>query len=227
MILDQIPFTLDLPTLFTHLHIPPGSSHADELQQLAEAAQVIARPKAVMKPVVVEDRTDDAVSLEGITFKSRVLSKNLESSHIVYPYLVTCGMELQQWADGIDDMLANFWAEGIKELALGAAMQALDAYMRQELELGPTASMNPGSLEDWPITEQRPFFAMMRDLQPACGVELTDSMLMVPTKSVSGLFFATEAGYYNCQLCPRQGCPNRRAPYDEMLYSAKYGITRV
>jgi hypothetical protein len=47
-------------------------------------------------------------------------------------------------------------------------------------------------------------------------------MWMVPTKSVSGILFPTEDGYANCQLCPRQACPNRRAPYDEMLYSRKY-----
>jgi hypothetical protein len=45
---------------------------------------------------------------------------------------------------------------------------------------------------------------------------------MVPTKSVSGIIFPTEADFQSCQLCERENCPNRRAPYDEMLYEQKY-----
>jgi hypothetical protein len=40
---------------------------------------------------------------------------------------------------------------------------------------------------------------------------------MLPTKSVSGIFFPTETSYENCQLCPRENCPNRRAEYNKAL----------
>jgi len=53
-------------------------------------------------------------------------------------------------------------------------------------------------------------------------VTLTDSFIMVPLKSASGLLFPTESTYENCQLCPREACPNRRMPYDPMLYESRY-----
>ena len=45
---------------------------------------------------------------------------------------------------------------------------------------------------------------------------------MSPIKSVSGILFPTEVTYENCQLCPRDLCPGRRAPYDKALYERKY-----
>jgi len=50
------------------------------------------------------------------------------------------------------------------------------------------------------------------------GVELTDSQLMKPNKSVSGFLFPSESDYENCQLCPRENCPNRSADFEEELY---------
>ena len=56
------------------------------------------------------------------------------------------------------------------------------------------------------------------------GVQLTDSYLMHPLKSVSGILFATDGTYGNCQLCPVERCPNRRAPYDPTLFDRKYRL---
>ena len=82
--------------------------------------------------------------------------------------------------------------------------------------------MNPGSLADWPLSEQRVLFALLGDTQDAIGVQLTSSLLMVPTKSVSGIIYPTAETFASCQLCPRRGCPNRRAAYDPQLFEQKY-----
>ena len=87
---------------------------------------------------------------------------------------------------------------------------------------GKTATMAPGSLSNWPLPQQRPLFDVLGDVQGIIGVELSDSFLMTPNKSVSGVRFPTEEGFASCQLCPREGCPNRRAPYDQTLYERKY-----
>jgi hypothetical protein len=44
-------------------------------------------------------------------------------------------------------------------------------------------------------------------------VRLTESMLMIPRKSVSGIFFPSEEGFVACQLCERENCPSRKAPF--------------
>jgi len=44
------------------------------------------------------------------------------------------------------------------------------------------------------------------------GVRLTDSMLMIPTMSESGIVFPTETEFASCQVSHREACPRRRAP---------------
>jgi hypothetical protein len=84
--------------------------------------------------------------------------------------------------------------------------------------------MNPGSLTDWPLKEQRVLFDMLGDPEAAIGVELMQTYLMRPAKTVSGLLFTTQDSHVNCRLCPREICPNRRAEYDPELYATKYGM---
>jgi hypothetical protein len=77
--------------------------------------------------------------------------------------------------------------------------------------------MSPGSLSDWPIEQQRPFFSLFDDVEEAIGVKLAKNLLMIPQKSISGIYFPTEVSFYSCQLCPRERCPSRQAGYDEKL----------
>jgi hypothetical protein len=82
--------------------------------------------------------------------------------------------------------------------------------------------MNPGSGDArlWPIGQQRPLFELLGDVEAAIGVRLTPSFLMVPNKSVSGILFPTEVRFESCQLCTRENCPRRRAPYSGELAEA-------
>ena len=131
-------------------------------------------------------------------------------------------MELEDWSNSIDDMLKGYWAEAIKRMALGSAMNALAEHLMEHYRPGRTSSMSPGSLADWPIQEQRTLFKVLGNTRDSIGVQLTDSFLMIPTKSVSGIWFPTETTFESCQLCPRTDCPGRRAPYDKDLYDKRY-----
>lgn len=57
------------------------------------------------------------------------------------------------------------------------------------------------------------------------GLELTDSCLMLPYKSVSGIAYEAEATFENCMLCPRENCPTRRAPYDASMGAKTYHMS--
>jgi hypothetical protein len=155
------------------------------------------------------------------------LQVNLEGVYRVVVYAATCGMELEHWSRQIGDMLAEYWADNIKLAALGAAMQAMNHHIGETLLPGPASTMNPGSLADWPLTEQRPLFELLGHPQTTVGIELTESCLMIPNKSVTGLRFPTDMRFENCQLCPRENCPGRRAPYDKELYASRYARTKL
>jgi hypothetical protein len=221
-VLHDIPFTLDNAQLLERLKIPPDSGFDEEVLPLAAQAQAIGRPKAMVKLSRVESKTDHAVAIDGVTLTSRILRVNLDQAERVYPFVATCGTELEEWSQGIYDPLQRYWADSIKEMALHSAFVALDAYLAEHHLPGHVATMNPGSLKDWPIEQQRPLFSILGDPAGAIGVQLTESYLMLPTKSVSGIRFAMESDYANCQLCQREECPNRRAPYDPELFERRY-----
>ena len=224
VILDNIPFEVDGERLLASLHVAADSAAAAELQVLIEEAQAVARPKALYRVAYISSKSDGGVAVDGVRLSSRVLRVNLEHAHRMFPYLATCGTELDQWAHSKDDVLHQYWAEAIKLMALGSAHKALNAHLLKRYAPGRTATMSPGRLGDWPLTQQRQLFDLLGNPEGTIGVQLTQSCLMIPNKSSSGIRFPTEESFESCQLCPREGCPGRRAPYDASLYDRKYRL---
>ena len=220
--LTDISFQADFPLLLEKLRLKPGSSYVTKLESLVQEAEAIARPKAFYKMLPIAGKGDNYVVIAGMTLSSRVLRINLEQANRVFMFVATGGVELEAWVKSISDMLYNFYADAIAELALRAAIEAMNRDIDGRFRPGHTSNMHPGSLADWPIKQQKVLFDLLGEAPAAIGVKLLDSMLMTPTKSVSGIRFPTEETFESCQLCPMENCPNRRAPYDESLYERKY-----
>ncbi|MCP4167870.1 MAG: vitamin B12 dependent methionine synthase [Chloroflexi bacterium] len=221
-LLDSISFSLDRNELASKLHVR-GEDLAVEFQHFLSEAQEIARPKGLYKVSGITAKRETSVTIEQSTFSSRVLRVNLEKANRAFPYIATCGEELEQWGYSQKDMLKRFWADGIQMAALYAAVQAIRDHIDEHYRTQDMSMMNPGSLADWPLREQRVLFRLLGDPRSAIGVELKESLMMAPTKSTSGLFFPLEESFESCQLCPMADCPARRAPYDATLYAKKYG----
>ena len=92
-------------------------------------------------------------------------------------------------------------------------MSCLAGRLEERFGLVSLSNMSPGSLEDWPIAEQTKLFSIFGDTESLVGVRLTESLLMVPRKSISGILFPSEEGFIACRLCERERCPGRRAPF--------------
>ncbi len=224
MVIDSIPLRIEAKEVLRELHIGPDSEDAVWVEALVNEAESIGRPKVVYRAVDITDKGDDYVVIDGVRFDSRVLRVNLEHVHRVFAFVASCGMELQEWMESIEDMLEQYAADVICRMALTCATQALNAELKQRFIPGKSATMNPGSLSDWPLPEQQKLFALLGGSPLVTGVELSETSLMRPYKSVSGLHFPSEASYENCQLCPREKCPGRRAEYDPDLYRTRYSM---
>ena len=221
-VLDNVPFQIDTGQLYKNLRIKEGSELVARLNHLVDKAQAIGRPKASYRVAFIESRGDDQIIIDGVMLTSRVLRVNLEKAHRVFPYVATCGLELEDWSSTINDMLEKYWADVIKEMALRVAFKHLNEHLIGHFQPGKISRMNPGSLPDWPLPEQQQLFALLGGGPASIGIKLTDSFLMVPIKSVSGIWFPNEESFESCRLCPREKCPGRRAPYDPDLYDRKY-----
>jgi hypothetical protein len=223
-VLDNIPFQIDVPMLMQELRVDRNKFDSEPIESLVIEAQAIARPKAFYKIAPIEARGDDYVVIEGIKLTSRVLRVNLEGIDQVYLYAATCGIEMEDWSSLKGDGIHQFWTNAIKGLALYSAIQALDVNITTRFDAGPISSMSPGSLDDWPLEEQRGLFALLGDLKDVIGIQLLENLWMTPSMSVSGIRFPSEDGFESCQLCPREVCSERAAPYDESLYDRKYRL---
>lgn len=222
-IIDDIPFTPDLDTLLDDLHIAPDSEDVASVRRMVDAAQAVACPKAACYVGAIEGRTENQVTIAGVTLTSRVLRVNLDAVNRAFVFVATAGEEIERWAAGVKGLLERFWADMIAEQALRAAIDGLWAFVAARYQPGDLSMMNPGSLDDWPMSEQRALFAILDGRTDEIGVQLADNLLMHPVKSVSGVLFAAAETFESCQLCPVDPCPNRRAPYDPALYAKKYG----
>jgi hypothetical protein len=225
VVLDRIRYRADIDALVRRLHVAEGSADYDDLKALAQEAELIARPKAMYGVGYIEERGDDCVTIAGTEFTSRILRVNLERAHRAFPYVATCGTELEAWAHGLTDLLQRYWADAIQEAALREATRALYRDLSERYRPGETSAMAPGSLGEWPLSQQRALFSALGDVRGTIGVELSDSLLMIPAKSVSGIRFPATESFESCQLCPRAGCPGRRAAYDQSLYDRRYRAT--
>jgi len=222
IILNTIPLQIEQESLMKRLRIDAENRHAEDLGRLIKEAHALAKPRAMCRPVYIEAKGEDFIVLDGVTLKSRVLKVNVEEAHRVFPFVATCGMELDGWARSKEDILDRFWADSIKEIAVRMAVRFLNRHIKETYRLGRTSTMAPGSLSDWPIEEQSALFRLLGDTKTSVGVELAESLMMIPEHSVSGVIFPTEVLFESCQLCPRERCPGRRAPYDKDLFHRRY-----
>ena len=223
-ILDKINVSIGLDELRKRLHMGKDSDMS-EIQALIEVAVPLIKPRALYDVHYIEDKTEDAVSVNGRQLKSRVLRKNLDQVVRVFPFVITLGPELGEKIAATADLLESFYLDTIGNVALTSARKHLKRHLKSQFALEKISSMAPGSLADWPIEEQAPLFELLGDVETSIGVKLTDSLVMLPAKSISGIYFPTEASFFSCQLCPRKRCELRKAKYDAKL-AEKYGIKK-
>ena len=159
--LKDISFEPELGSVLQKLRVKEGTGSARSVERLLKEAEAVAKPKALYGVAYVDQRAEESVEVGGQTFESRVLRVNLDPVHRIFPYVATCGTELDEWSSSIDDMLESYWADAIKEMALRGAMHALSDHLEQRFRPGRMSRMSPGSLEDWPIFEQRKLFALL------------------------------------------------------------------
>jgi hypothetical protein len=200
-------------------------STLSKIQRLETVFEEFVDPSLYHQNTGIDSVEKGTVHLEeGPEFKSPKLSKMLESCDDIICYVITLG-------DGIDReikrlMDENHMAEAyILDAVASAAADNMVTTFHQRMEdeyksrgKQVTLCFSPGYC-DWPITEQKKLFNLLDPLD--VDVELSDSCLMTPRKSISGVFGIqpySENGdppYIPCWDCLRADCPARRAPRKE------------
>jgi hypothetical protein len=222
-IIRDIPVSLDPQKIKQTLRMEGRKEWDDLVEEVVADAQALMAARAVYKVCYIEEKREESIVVNGACFRSRVLRKNVENAERLFAYVITIGEQLEEAARNCKELLKQFCYETAGDMGLTQTHDYMANHLRATYALGEVSSMEPGSLDDWPIEEQRPLFSLMGDVESAIGVRLNDHLIMVPRKSISGVCFQTEVPFQSCQLCPHKRCPSRRAPYDEDL-AREHGV---
>ncbi len=138
----------------------------------------------------------------------------LQGSDSVALFVATIGWQYQEWLDEVSssgDILQMFVIDAIGS----AIVEAVGDYMELDLQdhigdLQHTRRFNPGYC-GWDIREQQKLFSLL----PArvCDIELTESSLMHPIKSISGVVGVgtkVDTKTYGCAICSNINCYLRK-----------------
>ncbi len=152
-----------------------------------------AEPAAVFRKFPLE-REDGVLTIGGCPFRSRALEKNLSGCGSVYLMAATLGWEVDArirraaWSDALTQLIAQ---------AVGAAMaeewcSRVNETIRREAApdlCRPRFSPGFGDLD---LSYQK-YFQQLLKMDRAVGIRLTETMMMLPVKSVTALIGVMKA----------------------------------
>ncbi|MFA7672773.1 MAG: hypothetical protein WCY62_02835 [Clostridia bacterium] len=206
---------LNKKAIMEKLRIDEGDT--EEFDEIFDKCMSVAVPKYLFDKKEITEFFEDSVNVEGDVIKSRIATGNLKNCGYVYPYLCTCGREVYDYANTIDDTFLRYWADMIMQEMVFVAIKFMHEDVIKEYGIRKSASINPGSTVDWHISGQTALFSMLKGMVSETGIELTPSYLMLPQKSTSGIIYESDEDYVNCQYCKRVKCPSRRKEYSGYL----------
>jgi len=159
---------------------------------------------------------NDGLMIGGSFF---ALKKNvtdyLRKSEKAVLFVCTIGSGMERWAKKLSnegDIALSYLVDAVASITVEQAADALhDSIGKHMLALGLkiTNRYSPGYC-DWLVAEQHLLFSFL-PIQ-FCGITLTESALMVPIKSVSGIIGAGTAVKrvdYMCDTCNVKDCTYR------------------
>jgi hypothetical protein len=215
-VLDGFAIELSLQEVLRRLSMREERAKALGTNEILRIAMSLVHPRALYTTPYITSHGSDTLEIEGVKFTSRILAKNVEKTERVFPYVLTIGDALESRASSYEMVAKQLILNAMGDVALGSSLNYLQRHISQQYALGTLSEMGPGQL-DWPMSEQRQLFSILGDVETTVGVKLTQSMMMVPRKSISGMIFPTEVTFTSCQLCQRKNCPSRKASYDKGL----------
>jgi hypothetical protein len=224
-VLDGFPVELSLEETLERLKLDQGRSQKLGVGNAFRTAATLIHARVIYAAAYVSKRSLDKIEIDGREFTSRVLAKNLEHIERVFPYILTIGDTLEKTASCSESITTKLVFEAVGDIALGSALAHIQRHISEQYRLETTSQMGPGQL-DWPIEQQIELFSILGRVKDTIGVTLTESLMMVPRKSISGIIFPTEETFISCQLCERNKCPSRKAPFDRAL-SKKYAYDQA
>jgi len=156
------------------------------------------------------------LTLHDTTFQlDKIIAKQIRKCTSIAFVAVTLGKKYDEWINQYfknGDPFQGYVADTIGSEMVENAADIIELVVEKEaikIGLNGTNRYSPGYC-GWHVSEQHKFFSFLPD--KFCGIELSESALMSPVKSVSaiiGLGKECEKKDYQCSLCSMENCYKR------------------
>lgn len=172
------------------------------------------------------DPENKELHVDGVVFHiKRIISRQIRKAERLALFVCTAGPGITDWSKELmaeGDLLKGYVVDvvgsEIVELAMDRIQDQLFLEMQQQ-GLGITERYSPGYC-DWLVSEQQKLFSFFP--LGFCGITLSESSLMHPIKSVSGIIGIgthAERKGYACDYCDMVNCIYRKKGSENRLSS--------
>ena len=183
----------------------PDEATCRETDAILQEVRTILRPRLCFTVVYgMLDLKQNQLTIQDTTFDiGKIIARQLRGSEAFALFVATSGTEFEQYQQQLKtkgDMVRIF-----------DEMEQLLQLSIDKLQWKHTNRFSPGYC-GWHVSQQQRLFPLLGEKEP-CGVHLTDSSLMVPIKSVSGMVGVGKNVRrldYTCGLCDFKNCYKRR-----------------
>jgi len=164
-------------------------------------------------------RADDrqSITVDDVQFDiKKIITNQLRRADSAIFFLCTAGPDIGEWSKKLmaeGDLMAGYVFDVIGSETVEAAMDIIhnDIEKNMAIEgLGTTDRYSPGYC-GWQVSEQPKLFSFFPDKY--CGITLSESSLMYPIKSISGIIGIGEKAKrkgYTCDICDMKNCIYRQ-----------------
>lgn len=197
-----------------------GDQHTTVLveQSVKECLQASTPAGAFVLVDMLKTRSTQQITVQGITFHfGKIIGRMLRNSKSYAFFMVTAGPGPEQLVRTLMEK-ENYLEAYITDLVASALVEAVAGQVQEEVrklansrDMKITNRYSPGYCL-WELKEQHKLFSLFPE--KCCGISLSESSLMIPIKSASGIIgIGTSVEYreYTCEICTMKNCLFRKS----------------
>lgn len=226
---QAVPFSeLVIPMQEIYSFMGYGAENTPDQETVRATGEMLESASQVLHPRFEYRFFDGHIDLESnciiidgpngpVSFAAgRIICRQLNSAKRFAIFVATVGQEYIDWTDAItarNDMFQTYVADCVGSQIVESTADYMEKVLQAELDeqgLKRTNRYSPGYCS-WHVSCQPALFGLFPEPNP-CGIELTDSCLMIPVKSVSGIIgIGPDVRFfpYSCGICTMQNCYRR------------------
>ncbi|MBU4540568.1 MAG: hypothetical protein KJ774_05025 [Firmicutes bacterium] len=186
-VFEKYPFSYDMESLDKELHLKGNEAMLNILEAIYEMVEKITRPKAIYFEARITEKTDESVKINGVPFESQLLRGYVNQGDPVFPYIVTVGTELDDYAKTLKDPMKLFMIDEVMNLLVNTGKVFVADRVKEATGWQSVQDYVPGNGEEWSTVEQKRLFDLFAGETAKIGVTLGDNYFVLPGRSTIGV----------------------------------------